>query len=142
MKRFLIWKPRITPANRLLFQLVPSMHLTGGIGSSLLPTPVTQEGPGGKDVVKLTDVIEGKKILTYHRKDDWHEIATRFCRMDDGIPNRVDRFRALGNAIVPQVVIPIMQIIKYIDDNELYEKLQNLNDIITIQSFINNNRGA
>src|SRR3990167_667155 len=39
----LTWKPVITQSNRLLFQLSPSMHRTGGIGSGSLPTVTTQE---------------------------------------------------------------------------------------------------
>ena len=46
---------------------------------------------------------------------NWLEIATRLCRVDDGLPRRMDRnprLKALGNAIVPQVAIEIMKAIK------------------------------
>jgi DNA (cytosine-5)-methyltransferase 1 len=35
--------------------------------------------------------------------ENWFEVATRLCRVDDGIPNRVDRLKSLGNSVVPQV---------------------------------------
>lgn len=44
--------------------------------------------------------------------ENWYEVATRFCRVDDGIPNRVDRLKSLGNAIVPQVAYEIIKAIK------------------------------
>ena len=40
-------------------------------------------------------------------QETWIQAATRICRMDDGIPGRVDRakrLKALGNAVVPQIV--------------------------------------
>lgn len=34
-------------------------------------------------------------------QEPWIEVATRLCRMDDGIPNRMDRIISMGNAISP-----------------------------------------
>jgi DNA (cytosine-5)-methyltransferase 1 len=51
-----------------------------------------------------------------HWNKNWPEVATRLCRVDDGVSRRVDRLKSLGNAIVPQVVYPIMQAIKHIEE--------------------------
>ena len=37
-------------------------------------------------------------------QENWLEVAQRLCRVDDGVSNRVDRLKALGNAVVPQIV--------------------------------------
>ena len=51
-------------------------------------------------------------------QEPWIEAATRLCRVDDGVSDRVHRLKALGNAIVPQVAY---QIIKGIVEIELYK---------------------
>jgi len=46
----------------------------------------------------------------------WIEVATRLCRVDDGLPRRVDRLKALGNSIVPQVAYEIIKTIAEIEE--------------------------
>ncbi len=47
--------------------------------------------------------------------EDWPQVAARLCRMDDVIPQRVDRLRALGNAVVPALVYEIFKAIEQAD---------------------------
>jgi len=62
-------------------------------------------------------------------KQNWLEVATRLCRVDDGLPaimdgttiskskHREERLKALGNSIVPQVAIQLMASIRDVDAN-------------------------
>ena len=50
---------------------------------------------------------------------NWLEVATRLCRVDDGVSRGMDRnprLKGLGNAIVPQVAAEIMRAIKQCDE--------------------------
>ena len=43
--------------------------------------------------------------------ESWLEVATRLCRVDARVSNRVDRLKSLGNAVVPQIPYIIMRVI-------------------------------
>jgi len=47
---------------------------------------------------------------------NWIKIATEFCGVDAGIPDRIHRIKSLGNSIVPQVAYEILKSIKEIEN--------------------------
>ena len=56
---FLTWKPKVTPANRLLFQLAPSMPHTEETDSGLWATPdASPRGSRATDLVKNGSTVE------------------------------------------------------------------------------------
>lgn len=61
---------------------------------------------------EIRDVCEangrsGRRLLPEFALPDWGDTTPRICREIDGIPNRVDRLKSLGNAVVPQQAYPI-----------------------------------
>lgn len=53
-------------------------------------------------------------------RTDWRtwSIKPTICRNDDGVSNRVDRIKALGNAIVPQIAYELFKNIQLAHQNE------------------------
>lgn len=47
---------------------------------------------------------------------DWWATEPAVGRVANGVPNRVDRLKALGNAVVPQQIYPVLAAIKQVDD--------------------------
>lgn len=45
----------------------------------------------------------------------WRDSTPRIYRKNDGVSPEMDRLKGLGNAIVPQVVMPFMQLIKQVE---------------------------
>jgi DNA (cytosine-5)-methyltransferase 1 len=84
-----------------------------------ITTDTSQQGLQGeqsREPIRLSGQCDRK--WCYERPnwtENWYEVATRFCRVDDGVPNRVERLKSLGNAIVPQAAYEIIKAIKEAD---------------------------
>jgi len=65
------------------------------------------EGTGGNEL----DISQSRSY-----RGDWWAVEPQLGRVAHGIPNRVDRLKCLGNAIVPQVAYQIIKAIAKIED--------------------------
>lgn len=73
--------------------------------------------PGKRCNVKAHGAFQRSEFARTYSTPDWSQFPTQsgIRRRDDGIPNRVDRIKSLGNAIVPQVAFEIFKAIERIN---------------------------
>ena len=75
----------------------------------------SKHGEGQQDTKQAEMVCERKRSIFGDKGEFREEIcSTEFIRKSNGIPNRMDRIKGLGNAIVPQVAEIIMERIKHL----------------------------
>jgi DNA (cytosine-5)-methyltransferase 1 len=98
----------------------PDRHAADASDQRLQWVPPT--GNNGSDRTQPYDQRFG--VGNHSWSEPWLEVATRLCRVDDGLPagihglklskskHREERLKALGNAIVPQLAAEIMRAIR------------------------------
>jgi len=103
---------------------------TGNRGSS--EDPISQRSRGWSKSPRQVLERQSPEIQNQRPswESDWLEVAAELCGVDDGLPTELDgfklskpqhrkeRLKSLGNAIVPQVAIEIMQGIKSTNQEE------------------------
>ncbi len=92
-----------------------------------VPDSETNRHPNNINAQGFREERNSKDSIRLHNRENsawqenWLEVATRFCRVDDGVSDRIHRLKALGNAIVPQIAFQIIKMIAQIErgNNEL-----------------------
>ena len=70
---------------------------------------------------RANDEGEGQTERDGHPGASWWTVEPDVGRVAHGVPHRVDRLRALGNAVVPQQVYPILKAIADIETKRMTE---------------------
>ena len=102
-----------------------------GTGQSPEPERRQDSGKGGQEIALADtqreglegadtegDSCRGGQPCEYRKGEwqtDWWAVEPELGRVAYGIPNRVDRLKCLGNAIVPQVAFEIIRVIKELE---------------------------
>ena len=90
----------------------------GGNESNTDPGEQGLQGSESRESIRLPGQFD--RSWGYEKpewNENWIEVATRFCRVDARVSDRVLRLKALGNAIVPQQIYPILKAIAQIESN-------------------------
>ena len=92
-------------------------HEPAGAGSNGDTWVVANSNSTGLEKLDTSAISERQGLNTWIPFEAWSDWPAQspVCGRDDGISNRVDRLKALGNAIVPQVAAVIMRGIKNIE---------------------------
>jgi DNA (cytosine-5)-methyltransferase 1 len=90
--------------------------------SSASRTPFTNTNSQGLQERQINSRMERETITKYEREiftlRDERITTPLICGKDHGVPNRMDRIKALGNAVVPQLVYEIFKAIDLYDKEE------------------------
>lgn len=78
---------------------------------------VSDTNGSGREELNTTAISEGQGFNTRNAFDgrSYWQTEPAVGRVANGVPNRVDRIRGLGNAIVPQVAFEIFKAIQYVN---------------------------
>lgn len=91
----------------------PLPIMQGGVATN---SDSNQRSKGGvyKTEPKKTERYAGPFDALSYERNTWENFPAQspVCRGNDGVPNRVDRLKQLGNAIVPQVALQIFKAIE------------------------------
>lgn len=97
------------------------LECTRGDQSEGLGAPGRREGPADTDAGR--ELLEGREAGPAEVTVEW-PTEPSVCGADDGIPDRVDRLRALGNAVVPAIVTIIGQAILAQGDDDVEKAIR------------------
>ena len=78
-----------------------------------------REGGGQESVFRVGDLSAQFGGSSENQRNRFNPTEPNVGRVADGVPSRVDRLKGLGNAVVPQLVHYLFEIIKQVDNNDV-----------------------
>lgn len=93
--------------------------LKNGVAGNWIVTDTNTKRLQGRTNKRKSDRTRRTSPLAFGcNGSEWQEFPTQpaVCGRDDGIPNRVDRIKALGNAIVPQIAYELFRTIREVEN--------------------------